>query len=139
MLPPSVMTREASTAHSQGALALMFIAQSQCFSSSSAAGRCTPDAALFTRISSRGYSFARLAKSSLIFKGVAEVRLDPQAANAELLDLALGSGGGLVAAEVVERDVGPVSSELERDGPAYSPRPTGYQRDLSFEPHPGGA
>ena len=42
----------------------MFMAQSQCFSSSSEAGRWTPDAALFTRMSRLPNSLRTSAKSS---------------------------------------------------------------------------
>ena len=64
--PPSVISLDASTAQRHGALALIFIVQSQCFSWRSAAGCWTPEAALLISMSSLPNSSWIWEKSSAI-------------------------------------------------------------------------
>jgi hypothetical protein len=59
---------------------------------------------------------------------VADVRADGDPA-----DLGRDRVGGLLAGPVVDRDLRPAAGELARDGGADAARPTGDERDLSFE------
>ena len=109
----------------------MAIVQSQCFSSSSSRVRCTPDAALLTRMSSRPNDSATRENSSPILSESPRCARDAEAVHTQGLYLPLRGRGGLVAAEVVEGDVRATASQLQRHGLPDAPGTARDQRNLT--------
>ena len=138
MLPPECISFAASMEQSHAALALTLRVQSQCFSVNWSAGRFTPVAALFTRMSSPPNASPAFENRPLMRAGVAEVCPDSQALNAVVLDLLLGFGGFLVSPQVIERYVDASARQLQSDGPSYAPRASSHERGLALERHLAG-
>ena len=99
--------------------------------------RLTPDAmpALFTRMSTGPKSASTPSTIARTLVVVVDRRHVRAARTAELLDLGDRFLGGIFVAPVVDRDVGAVCGEPERDRAADAPAAAGDERDPSFQSH----